>query len=151
MMTSHKCLIHNSSNGSNVLGSILLGLFALVYYLTTPHHTLILKSLSSLVALLRYRRVERHCDSCEQALVSQLSADNPAAVNCQPQLIGWRLRCFRKLPWRAFSRHWGRLANTRLRPEFLNTLLIWVYAKGFGCNLDEAEHTITEYKVEHSN
>jgi len=123
----------------------------LCYWAATHRHTgKIYKGLASLISLLRYRRVERHCDNCEQQLLEQLNSkrqNSSLSPVIQPQLIGWRLRWIRKLPLRAISRHWGTLANTQLRPEFLNTLLIWLYAKGFGCNLEEAEYSIYDYKT----
>ena len=64
-----------------------------------------------------------------------------------PRQIGWRLRSWRRFPWRVFSRNWGRLANTQFYPQLINTFLIWLYAKGFGCNLEEAEKTWTDYKT----
>ena len=64
-----------------------------------------------------------------------------------PQRIGWRLRSWRRFPWRVFSRNWGKLANTELQPKFLNTFLIMWYANGFGCNIDECEKPYYEYKT----
>ena len=64
-----------------------------------------------------------------------------------PQRIGWRLRSWRRFPWRVFSRNWGKLANTELQPKFLNTFLIMWYANGFGCNIDECEKPYCEYKT----
>ena len=64
-----------------------------------------------------------------------------------PQQIGWRLRSYRRFPWRVFSRNWGRLANTQFYFKWINTFLIWLYAKGFGCKLEEAEFQWTDYKT----
>ena len=64
-----------------------------------------------------------------------------------PQRIGWRLRSWRRFPWRIFSRNWGKLANTELYPQFVNTFLIMWYANGFGCNVDECEKPYLEYKT----
>ena len=64
-----------------------------------------------------------------------------------PQQIGWRLRGWRRFPWRVFSRNWGRITNTHFYPQWVNTFLIWIWAKGFGCNLDDAELNWTEYKT----
>ena len=103
---------------SNVLGSALLALASLLcYWAATHRHTgKIYKGLASLISLLRYRRVERHCDNCEQQLLEQLNSkrqNSSLSPVIQPQLIGWRLRWIRKLPLRAISRHWGTLANTQ--------------------------------------
>ena len=103
---------------SNVLGSALLALASLLcYWAATHRHTgKIYKGLASLISLLRYRRVERHCDNCEQQLLEQLNSkreNRSLSPVIQPQLIGWRLRWIRKLPLRAISRHWGTLANTQ--------------------------------------
>jgi hypothetical protein len=68
-------------------------------------------------------RIERHCDNCEAILASQIHlAEND-------QLVGWKLRCLRRFPWRILSRNWGLLAHTKLRPHFLNTLLIYLYVR----------------------
>ena len=64
-----------------------------------------------------------------------------------PQRIGWRLRSIRRLPWRVFSRNWGKLANTEMYPKFINTFLIWWYASGFHCNVDECEKPWPTYKT----
>ena len=64
-----------------------------------------------------------------------------------PQKIGCKLRIWRRLGWRQFSRNWGRFANTHFYPEFINTFLIWWYANSFGCNLDESEKNWKEYKT----
>ena len=64
-----------------------------------------------------------------------------------PQKIGWRLRSWRRFPWRVFSRNWGKVANTKFYPNFINTFLIWWYANGFGCNLEEAEKPWKKYET----
>ncbi len=39
------------------------------------------------------------------------------------------------------SRHWGKITTGRFVPAWLTVLLVWLYAKVFGCRLDEAERT----------
>ena len=154
--------IVNSTSGYSLISMVLTALFLLYFTKWSPYFKLY-RAFAYLISLLRYRRVEKHCESCEQSLLLQLnsrrlkrvkrsgsscsgSSDEESMVKT-PQLIGWRLRSVRRFPWRLFSRNWGRLVNTRLRPDCLNTFFIWLYAKGFGCNLDEAQMAITEYKT----
>ena len=40
---------------------------------------------------------------------------------------------------RILSRQWGIIAHTRLRPHFLNTLLIYLYVWLFDCKVEEAQ------------
>lgn len=127
-----------------------------------------------LTSSLRYRRVEKFCDKCERQLLQQLNnintmmkqtdislvrseSNSPEEQSKEiedqikstklPQRIGWRLRSIRRLPWRIFSRNWGRLANIQMYPQFINTFLIWWYANGFHCNVDECEKPWDEYKT----
>lgn len=76
-------------------------------------------------------RIEIHCESCENVLANQ--------VQIKSQVVGWKLRCWRRFHWRILSRHWGILAHTQLRPHFLNTLIIYFYVWLFDCKVEEAE------------
>jgi len=76
-------------------------------------------------------RIEIHCDGCEAQLAQQ--------VRPEVQTVGWKLRCWRRFPWRIFSRQWGLIAHTQLKPHFLNTLLIYLYVWLFNCKVEEAE------------
>jgi len=84
-------------------------------------------------------RIEIHCESCENRLAEQ--------VHIKDQVVGWKLRCWRRFPWRIFSRQWGILANTKLKPHFLNTIIIYIYAWAFDCKIEEAEcQNISQYE-----
>lgn len=84
-------------------------------------------------------RIEIHCDACENRLAEQ--------VHVKDQVVGWKLRCWRRFPWRIFSRHWGILAHTKLKPHFLNTIVIYIYAWAFDCKIEEAEcRNINQYE-----
>ena len=84
-------------------------------------------------------RIEIHCDTCENVLASQ--------VQIKTQVVGWKLRCWRRFHWRIFSRNWGLLAHTQFRPHFINTLIIYFYIWLFDCQIQEAENEIvSQYK-----
>ena len=65
----------------------------------------------------------------------------------QDQVVGWKLRCSRRFPWRILSRHLGTLLHTKLKPHFLNTIVIYCYAWLFDCKIDEADcENISQYE-----
>ena len=47
----------------------------------------------------------------------------------------------RRFPWRILSRQWGILAHTKLKPHFLNAIVIYIYAWLFDCKIEEAERS----------
>lgn len=49
----------------------------------------------------------------------------------------WRLRAYCSLPWNAFSRLAGGIANTRI-PVFLRSRLLGAYVSAYDCRMDEA-------------
>lgn len=49
----------------------------------------------------------------------------------------WKLRAYCSLPWNAFSRLAGGIANTRI-PVFLRPKLFGAYVKAYDCRMDEA-------------
>ena len=51
------------------------------------------------------------------------------------------MRCMRRFPWRILSRQWGILAHTKLKPHFLNAIVIYIYAWLFDCKIEEAERS----------
>lgn len=113
-------------------------------YLGQWSHLLKNASLSSLLyAILVPRlwptRIEIHCEACEKALSEQVQ------IKCQE--VGWKLRCWRRFPWRILSRNWGILAHTQFRPHFINTLIIYLYIWLFDCKLDEAScDNVSKYR-----
>jgi len=78
-------------------------------------------------------RIEIHCDTCESNLAEQLQIKD--------QVVGWKMRCMRRFPWRILSRQWGILAHTKLKPHFLNAIVIYIYAWLFDCKIEEAERS----------
>jgi len=85
-------------------------------------------------------RIERHCNQCESVLAAQVRVqDQEYQTTSSVQTVGWKLRSLRRFPWRIFSRHWGILAHTKLRPHFLNTIVIYIYVWIFDCKVQEAE------------
>ena len=61
--------------------------------------------------------------------------------------MGWKLRSWRRLPLRILSRHLGTLLHTKLKPHFLNTIVIYCYAWLFDCKIDEADcENISQYE-----
>jgi len=84
-------------------------------------------------------RIEIHCETCENSLTDQ--------VQIKDQVVGWKLRCWRRFPWRILSRHLGTLLHTKLKPHFLNTIVIYCYAWLFDCKIDEADcENISQYE-----
>ena len=62
-------------------------------------------------------------------------------------MVGWKLGCSRRFPWRILSRHLGTLLHTKLKPHFLNTIVIYCYAWLFDCKIDEADcESISQYE-----
>lgn len=89
-----------------------------------------------------FRGQERHCEKCDQHLTDQLigsataSAAAAGAANLKPS-VSWNVRSVRRLPLRLLSRHWGKLADAR-PPRWLAVVIVWTYAKVFGCKVEEA-------------
>ena len=168
-------LIIVQSSYYNFIRLLLSTMFVLYFTKWSPYYK-IYQIIQWLISLLRYRRVEKYCDKCERQLLQQLNNVNTMVKQTEssilrtdsttldekskevermdqvrttkiPQRIGWRLRSIRRLPWRVFSRNWGKLANTQMYPQFINTFLIWWYASGFRCNVEECEKPWAQYKT----
>ncbi|CAG0897575.1 unnamed protein product [Darwinula stevensoni] len=56
----------------------------------------------------------------------------------------FQVECFRRLPWNALSRLWGRLHNAEL-PSGIKTLILKFYVSFYRCNMDEAEVEELQY------
>ncbi len=79
-----------------------------------------------------YRRIRKlqFCSSCA-------AAHDGNDVVWALSRVPWRVRLCRSLPIRLVSRHFGHLTEVPL-PQWLAFVVVWLYAKFFGCAVHEA-------------